>query len=153
MLLEQEEIIWVQRARANCLKHGDRNTIFFNKFASSQKKKNTIKSLVDNHGVRQENKGVMCSMVKEHFSHLFTSHVAEVDMSVMSVVHRKVALMALFLAEEVKKVLISIGDLKVPRPDRLHAFFYKRFLSMLGGRSDLGSSTSNKFSVHSRGME
>jgi len=28
LLLEQEEIIWVQRARANWLKHGDRNTNF-----------------------------------------------------------------------------------------------------------------------------
>lgn len=29
LLLEQEEIYWVQRARTNWLKHGDRNTIFF----------------------------------------------------------------------------------------------------------------------------
>jgi len=29
LVLEQEEIIWVQRARANWLKHGDRNTSFF----------------------------------------------------------------------------------------------------------------------------
>ena len=28
ILMEQEEMIWVQRARANWLKHGDRNTNF-----------------------------------------------------------------------------------------------------------------------------
>jgi len=29
LALESEEIYWVQRARANWLKHGDRNTNFF----------------------------------------------------------------------------------------------------------------------------
>ena len=31
-----------------------------------------------------------------------------------------------------KKALFSIGDLKAPGPDGLHAIFYKRFWSMLG---------------------
>lgn len=74
----------------------------------------------------------MCSMVKDYFSHLFTSQVAEVDMSVLTDVHRKVALMAPFSAEEVKKALISIGDLKVPGPDRLHAVFYEIFVYVWG---------------------
>ena len=39
LLLEQEEIIWVQRARANWLKHGDRNTNFFHHFASHHKRR------------------------------------------------------------------------------------------------------------------
>jgi hypothetical protein len=42
LLLEQEELTWVQRARANWLKHEDRNTKFFQQYASSRKKKNSL---------------------------------------------------------------------------------------------------------------
>lgn len=42
-------------------------------------------------------------------------------------------LLAQFTPEEVKKALFSIGDLKAPGSDGLHAIFYKRFWNMLGG--------------------
>jgi hypothetical protein len=41
-------------------------------------------------------------------------------------------LLALFSAEDVKKAAFSIGDLKAPGPDGLHAVFYKRFWSLCG---------------------
>lgn len=37
-----------------------------------------------------------------------------------------------YTAEEVRKALFSIGDLKAPCPDGLHVIFYKRFWPMLG---------------------
>jgi hypothetical protein len=42
LLLEQEEIYWLQRYRANWLQHGDRNTSFFHNFASTRRMKNYI---------------------------------------------------------------------------------------------------------------
>lgn len=39
LMLEQEEIHWFQRARANWLKQGDRNTrVFFHNFATKRRK-------------------------------------------------------------------------------------------------------------------
>jgi hypothetical protein len=49
-LLEQEEVHWSQRSRANWLKNGDNNTNYFHKFAIARKKKNYIKRLRDAHG-------------------------------------------------------------------------------------------------------
>ena len=49
-LLELEEIHVMQRSRAGWLKHGDRNTSFFQAFASARRKKNLIKKINDDQG-------------------------------------------------------------------------------------------------------
>ena len=73
-----------------------------------------------------------------YFSNLFTSEVNQPNHEVLSLVKRKVmndmnrALLAPYTAEEVRKALFDIGDLKAPGPDGLHAIFYKRFWAMLG---------------------
>jgi hypothetical protein len=127
----------VQRARANWLKHGDRNTNFFHHFDSSQKKRNMVKGLVDDQGIRHEDIETMCGMVKEYFGNLFTREVQAVDDLVLNDVDKRVSadmnqlLLAPFSREEVKKALFSIGDLKAPGPDGLHAVFFKRFWGML----------------------
>jgi len=90
LLLEQEEIVWVQRARANWLKHGDRNTNFFHHYASSRRKKNLVRGLVDDQGVKHEDNDKMKEMVKEYFINLFTSEVNQIDQSVFSDVQRKI---------------------------------------------------------------
>jgi hypothetical protein len=82
--LEKEEIFWVQRARANWLKYGDRNTIFFHNFASKRKKQNTIKGLVDENGVRHEDRDAMCGVVFNYFSNLFESEVIDPDDGVLA---------------------------------------------------------------------
>jgi len=50
LLMEQEEITWVQRARANWLKHGDRNTSYFHHFASTRKKETWSRGLSTTRG-------------------------------------------------------------------------------------------------------
>jgi hypothetical protein len=47
ILLEQEEIHWLQHSRVNWLSQGDKNTRFFHQFASARRKKNMIKRLKD----------------------------------------------------------------------------------------------------------
>ncbi|CAB4262986.1 unnamed protein product [Prunus armeniaca] len=45
--LEQEEIYWHQRSRVQWLQHGDRNTSFFHKQATSRRKKNALVGILD----------------------------------------------------------------------------------------------------------
>jgi len=136
--MEQEELTWIQRARANWLKHGDRNTNFFHHYASSRRKNNNIKGLVDDNGIRHEDSNTMPSMVHDYFAHLFQTEPYEVNDDVLNVVKLKVTpemnqgLLAPFSYDEVKHALFSIRDLKALGPDGLHAIFYKRFWHMSG---------------------
>lgn len=80
----------------------------------------------------------MREIIFDYFTSLFTSEVDIPGESVFNDVQRKVtaamnrALLAPFSSEDVKKALFSIGDLKAPSPDGLHAVFYKRFWELLG---------------------
>ncbi|KAK1648056.1 hypothetical protein QYE76_065861 [Lolium multiflorum] len=137
-LLEQEEIYWVQRGRANWLRHGDQNTAFFHRFASGRRKRNFIKQLTNESGNIIDDQDQMMDIASGYFQHLFTSEVQDPDQGVIDKVLPCVTnemndiLTAPYTREEVKKAMFNIGDLKAPGPDGLHAIFYKRFWHIIG---------------------
>jgi hypothetical protein len=93
--------------------------------------------LLDDTGVWKEGDQLKQHVV-DYFSHLFSSEDTEHVQEVLDTVQPRVTeamndvLLAPFSAEEVKKALFDIGDLKAPGPDGLHAIFYKRFWHLLG---------------------
>jgi hypothetical protein len=44
LLLEQEEVHWMQRSQTNWLQNGDHNTSFFHQFASARRKRTILRS-------------------------------------------------------------------------------------------------------------
>ena len=132
-LLELEEIQVMQRSRANWLKYGDRNTGFFQAFASARRKRNFVKRLKDGAGNWLEGMPELNSHILNYFTHLFTSEVQHIDQSLLQKVQRKVTdqmnnfLLTPYTADDVKNAVFSIGDLKAPGPDGLHAVFFKRY--------------------------
>jgi hypothetical protein len=90
ILLEQENIHWMQRSRANWLMQGDRNTSFFHQFATARRKKNLIKKLKDANGNWVEGTSMLKPLVFDYFSNLFTSEIQETDPAVLEKVQQKV---------------------------------------------------------------
>jgi hypothetical protein len=107
IILEREELHWLQRARANWLTQGDRNTKFFHQFASARRKRNMIKKLKGDDDQWVEGTALLKPMILDYFSSLFTSEVDEVDPAVIEKVQTKVttqmneSLLAPFTPEEV----------------------------------------------------
>ena len=137
-LLELEETACRQRSRAILLTSGDRNTSFFMAYASARRKNNFIKRLKDDNGQWLEGNSSLNWHVQNYFSNLFSSEVNQTDPMLLEKVHSKVTdqmnnmFMAPFTMEDVHKAMLSIGDLKAPGPDGLHAIFFKKYWHILG---------------------
>jgi hypothetical protein len=138
LLLEQEETHWMQRSRANWLKHGDRNTNFFHHYASARRKKNFIKRLKNDQEEWVEGTSQLKPLIFQYFANIFMSEVDALDPVMMDKIQSRVTemmnekLLAPFSPEDVKKAVFYIGDFKAPGPDGLHAVFYKKFWNICG---------------------
>jgi hypothetical protein len=97
-------------------------------YATARRKRNLIKRLkVEDNWV--EGTGALKPHILDYFSNLFSSEVQDIDPALLEKTQPRVSeymnekLLAPFSPEDVKKAAFSIA----PRPDGLHAIFYKQF--------------------------
>ncbi|KAA3489415.1 reverse transcriptase [Gossypium australe] len=74
-LYDVEEKYWMQRARIQWLKEGDRNTRYFHVRATSRQKKNSIERLKYSNGEWHEDKSEICNVAWNYFNNLFKSTI------------------------------------------------------------------------------
>ncbi|KAL6174610.1 hypothetical protein ACLB2K_051256 [Fragaria x ananassa] len=131
---KQEEVYWAQKAKANWLNLGDRNTRFFQAQANIRKKINHISKLQDSSGNWTTNEEDMATILVQDFKkrfhqdsptnvddiHSFTSIIEPVINSADNTM-----LLQQVTEEEIFAAVNSIGALKAPGPDGIHASFYQ----------------------------
>lgn len=77
-LLEKQDVFWSQRAKQFWLKHGDNNTRFFHKFASTRRTHNKVRRLKDANGVWCESEEDIQNAIIQYFDDIFlTSNTRE----------------------------------------------------------------------------
>uniref|UniRef100_A0A803NTN0 Reverse transcriptase domain-containing protein n=1 Tax=Cannabis sativa TaxID=3483 RepID=A0A803NTN0_CANSA len=139
-LLVQEEEYWHQRLRVDWLQCGDQNTKFFHAHASSRKAKNTIKSLLNDHGIMVNNKKDMTQVICSYYDNLFATDGVQQDslQDVLNAIPSTItssmnqALTEPFTSAEVVAALQSMSPDKSPGSDGMSAMFYQQYWNIVG---------------------
>ncbi|CAL9007199.1 unnamed protein product [Prunus brigantina] len=134
-LLKNEELFYAQKARANWLQLGDKNTKFFQTFATIRRKRNHVSKIKDNNGVwicAPLMGNIFVETFRKRFTQfdpLATSNIRDfisiIDPCISS--EDNLRLMAHVSKLEIFDVVKSIGALKAPGLDGLHAIFFHQF--------------------------
>lgn len=113
------------------------NTKFFHTMATVRKKRNIIKSLKIDGGVKVVDCDGLCNVVQGYFTNLFTPF-AGLLAPLIEVVHARVSpsdnlyLLRDFRIEEFKEALYQMHPNKSLGLDGLNAAFYRRFWNLCG---------------------
>ncbi|XP_017614083.1 uncharacterized protein LOC108459248 [Gossypium arboreum] len=136
---EELEQYWVQRARTQWLKEGDRNTRYFHVRATGRKKNNSIDRLKDMQGAWHEDKNEICHIVWNYFHDLFRTSIApdeDIDLSFMPKCitdDMNSFLNSEFTDDEFIRVFKQMDPRKASGIDGLSGSFFKEHWSVVGG--------------------
>ncbi|KAH1081694.1 hypothetical protein J1N35_021455 [Gossypium stocksii] len=122
--MEKEELYWEQRARANWLPEGDKNTTFFHSKATQRQRLNHIRGLKDKNGIFKTEREDMETIVKDYLMELFKSRGVDNTNHLLSGVNMNRILAADYKEEEIVEALKSIGPTKASGPDGFPAIFF-----------------------------
>ncbi|KAK7275182.1 hypothetical protein RIF29_16291 [Crotalaria pallida] len=131
-------MMWNQRARANWLQYGERNTTFFHRKASQRQQRNNIESIMDDMGVVLDDEDNIAHHMGSYFQQLFqTSNPYGIEKVTELLKGRidesqKALLDMPFTSDEMESTLFQMHPTKAPGKDGTPALFYQRFWHLVG---------------------
>lgn len=140
-----QNVFFIRKSRVRWLKDGDANTKFYYNSVIAHQARNTIRYLVDVHGIKIYNKAQIKDMAVTYFQNLLGAVNAEVvPMSVEALrglmVFRcsegvKEVLIKIPSEEEIKSIFFSMPKSKAPGPDGFPVQFFWESWSVVGSDS------------------
>lgn len=131
--IDKDEVYWEQRARANWLRLGDKNTSFFHRLASMRKKKrNSIVELKCDDGRTICSDDEIGEEASNFFQNLFTSNTFGDSTYIVSGIHSIItnedneSILAQFTEEEIFATLKSMAPTKASGFDGYLAIFFQK---------------------------
>lgn len=137
MEIDKEEMYWEQRARANWLKLGDKNSTFFQKYASNRKRINTISMLELDEGGEVTEEIKIHEAATSFLLKLFTSIGVRDPSYLLTGIENNISqdintfLLSTFIADEYT-TLKGMGPIKTPVPDGFPTLFFQKFWHIVG---------------------
>ncbi|KAA3468586.1 reverse transcriptase [Gossypium australe] len=138
MVIDKDEVYWEQRARANWLQFGDRNTAYFHKCATTRKRANFINKLSLDDGREITDDLSLKEEAKTYFENLFSSKGVANPSKVLEGIKRSISyemnegLQSPFREEEVRTALNGMGPTKAPGLDGFPALFFQKYWHIVG---------------------
>ncbi|CAL1356637.1 unnamed protein product [Linum trigynum] len=139
-VLWQEEILWLQKSRANWTIHGDQNSRFFHSSTLSRRKRNKIISLRNEAGEWITDPDLLQDMAREHYVKLFTKcklcnrsghhSITATFPPITSSRWEQMERSPTF--EEIHGIIKEMNGLKAPGKDGFHALFFQRCWKLVG---------------------
>ncbi|KAA3462691.1 reverse transcriptase [Gossypium australe] len=136
--MDKDEVYWEQRARANWLKVGEKKSTFFHRFASFQRRINTISRLELAGGGEANEVSEINEAATLYFQKLFTSSrvgdlsylLTGIENNISPVIN--IALLSTYTSEEVYAALKGMRPTKAPGPNGFQALFFQRYWHIIG---------------------
>ena len=139
IVLEQEEVLWLQKPREKWCVHGDRNTKFFHMSTIIRRKRNRVEMLKKDETQWVSDAKELEKLAVDYFRKLYS--LEDVDTNIQMLMERrfvgltrqeKMDLDKTFSAEEVEKAVRAMGSFKAPGPDGFQPVFYQRCWETVG---------------------